>query len=869
MTTPGIGDIVYLASALIKVTPTVVQTYPDTPSQYSADLKVIGDPGGWDLSALAGPSGPAGNALFCLRNAYDVDPTRPIVNSPAQLPTDLTNTAADIGLYWPIDTLDAYGHVVMTNVYVWYGTDSGYAGGWRTLMTGSVGPPGPVPQVQVSVVNITPQTLPAYPDTTSFIATSGPTLQPSWVFNLAVPAGPVGPPGGAVGIHLAAFPDVDVTSTAPTDPSVLGFAGNLTTFEQPLWQPLAVNPAVLQTYSMPQSAFTPFIGVTQQALVGTFTIPPPGALPPVGPIPYDWTPIVWGHLSAGAASGQLSQQIGVQVLLNATWTGPGSPPAPGHGSIGGLWSGQLIGRGLGNRGGEVNIMPHYSTPGTAPTAAISPTNNMAVVAANTPATLSVCLWNDGHLGNYAFYPTSSPPPLTQLFVNIDHATTNTLTNLHNVTVALGNIPGEIKQTLQDAMDTVAAQLHGLHLPASVTQGVTTISDTIASDLAATLTNFESLLNSVASDLGLTGVADPITAVGDALSAVTATVSADTQTAIDTVGNALGLTGTGLTAGPVATLISDTHTALQTLATDLGLTGVTDLVASVQSGLRSLTGTIATGVQTSIDTVANLLGLPGTGNTPTAVADVIGELHTVLTAAATDLGLTQLPNPFTAVANQLATWQADFQAGLATLTSDIQHAVDQIANAFGVAGTGVSAATVTNALNTLQPALDDLAAELGLLSISNLVSELTAFTAPVTTPIQAAFDALTTALNAGVGHTRSEVIGILNNFQSALDGVGAALGMAAGATVDDIFTALADITGFVAGTIGTPVQNALNTLGALLGVSGAYAGLDAVLLKLEPLLGNRLSKFSTDAQLFIMVVPISPQPLTFIGVEGAP
>ena len=59
MATPGLGEIVYLASCAIQVGLEAVTTDPSTPNQYSADLKVMGD-SGMNLDALVGPAGDDG-----------------------------------------------------------------------------------------------------------------------------------------------------------------------------------------------------------------------------------------------------------------------------------------------------------------------------------------------------------------------------------------------------------------------------------------------------------------------------------------------------------------------------------------------------------------------------------------------------------------------------------------------------------------------------------------------------------------------------------------------------------------------------------------------------------------------------------------
>ena len=137
-------------------------------------------------------------------------------------------------------------------------------------------------------------------------------------------------------------------------------------------------------------AFTSFSGLSQRAAIGSFVLPAQ---------PFPWTPIVWGHI--GAFGLELSAdplQIGCEVLLGDPTTG------------------QQVGRGFGNTLGEVNIMPHYSTPGN-PTNAITPANGLAVVPANhtnpQQATIYVNLYNDGAEGIYTFNPVDA-----QVFVQV-------------------------------------------------------------------------------------------------------------------------------------------------------------------------------------------------------------------------------------------------------------------------------------------------------------------------------------------------------------------------------------------------------------------------------------------------------------------
>jgi hypothetical protein len=359
-----IGSLIYLASYLLRLTLSAEVTPPDTPNMYSAKAEIMADQGDMNLDPLVGPQGFPGRAQFQLRRQ-----TLPVVSNPDELPDNLTNTDTDIGKYWQIAEISE-GVIVGLLCYVWYGTS------WRVFQIGTTGAPGPVPDITPNVELIPPQPAPTYPDTTSYISTSGTTMEPSWVYGLAVPAGPTGPI-----TPLYTFPDVDEQSITPVAGDILACSGEYTDSGLAIWKPLSRTQFATQFYSMPESAFSHYSGVSQRAPIGSFAFPPQ---------PFPWTPIVWGHIGAGGANLSLTPlKIGCEVLL-------GDPS-----------TGTLISRGLGNGLSEVNIMPHYSGSSNV-NQAITPINGYAVVPANhtSPAqgTVYVNLWNDGQLGVYDFNP---------------------------------------------------------------------------------------------------------------------------------------------------------------------------------------------------------------------------------------------------------------------------------------------------------------------------------------------------------------------------------------------------------------------------------------------------------------------------------
>lgn len=369
-----LGSMAWLAQYVIDVHVKAQQTFPDTPNMYSADLHVVGDQGGMDLSALTGRRGRDGQVLFQTRLQRT-----PIITDPADLPV-LKNTPYDIGKYWLIDELDANGHVIGQWAWMWYGTN------YRKLMCGTVGDPGPVPAIEPHVTLIEPQEDPTYPDTTSHMSTSGTHQAPSWNFNLAVPAGPPGPVG-----RVADMPDVDL-SPPPAVNTLLACSGRYTAAGEAIFEPISLRNYMPRPYSVPEAAFTEFIGVTQQAGIGSFTIEDPG---------YDWTPVVWGHIGGPLTT---MQPPGIPVTVQQL---TGAPFKVGcQALLGDATAGTMVAKGKGNLLGHVNVMPHYSTPDNL-AQNITPTNGYAVVKAGASAaerTLHFNLWNDGFFGAYHFRP---------------------------------------------------------------------------------------------------------------------------------------------------------------------------------------------------------------------------------------------------------------------------------------------------------------------------------------------------------------------------------------------------------------------------------------------------------------------------------
>jgi hypothetical protein len=380
MTTATVGDTSFLANYLINTRVYGVVVPGNSEPEFYATYEIQGDQGTLFLAAVVGADGEAGQDAIALH--IQTDP----YDSPDDLPHTLTNTPADIGKYWVMDDVNADGDIIGSSMYVWFGTS------WRRLMLGSPGPPGPVPIITPTVDLVDPEV------EGSDVDVSGTPTHPDWALHLAVPPGPQGP-----GAALALAPDVDFATNVPVPGDVLGFTGRYTTDTpaKAIWVPVSISQLIPSPYSMPENAFTSFSGISQRAAIGSFVIPPQ---------PFPWTPIVWGHI--GAFGIELSANpllIGCEVLLGSSTTG------------------HQIARGFGNSLGEVNIMPHYSTP-TTPSNALTPTNGVATVPPNhsNPAegTIYVNLYNDGAIGLYQFSPTDA-----QIFVMVVPVIDNALADV--------------------------------------------------------------------------------------------------------------------------------------------------------------------------------------------------------------------------------------------------------------------------------------------------------------------------------------------------------------------------------------------------------------------------------------------------------
>jgi hypothetical protein len=339
------------------------ETYAVVSQKPSGALSMQGEvgPGSANqyIEPLVGPEGAAGTSQFPLL----FEPV--LLESTDDLPTDLTNTAADIGRYYLIVSTDGDGNVTASAAYIWYGAQ------FRILPFGPQGPPGPYGIIapQVSLIGADETSLISVPDDDEGTASNPYRM----TMELSVPDGP---PGTAC--PLAHLTDVDVLSTLP-------FVGQFLAYDSvsELWTPQWVGDINPLPYTIPAAAFSSYVGISfaETVTVCTFAIPPQT---------FEWKPLVWGQVEMWELELSTSPlQIGIEVLLGS--------PNPEVGT--------LIARGFGNSvGGLVTISPHTSTP-SSPSAELTPTNGVGLVPANhtgTQGTIYVNLINDGVAAIYDF-----------------------------------------------------------------------------------------------------------------------------------------------------------------------------------------------------------------------------------------------------------------------------------------------------------------------------------------------------------------------------------------------------------------------------------------------------------------------------------
>jgi hypothetical protein len=345
----GVGDEVYLGSLVANLHFWGVVGDGETPPMVNGSFELSGTDGTVTLDALVGPQGVPGAPSPIVRMQYQDN-----FDEPSELPTNLTNTEADIGKAWWVGN----------TVYMWTGTT------YYEKQMGVPGPPGPVPNITFSTQIVPSGTVDSLAVPVDIVQ-SGTDLNPGVLIRFDADS-IRGPQGTASPLRGA--PDYD-NSVQPADGQAIVWNSQKQKFVPGSFDMLSVR-----MYSIPEANFNSYIGFGTRQLVGSFAVPPQ---------PFDWKPMVWGHIRAQGVDSNLLDgifTIGAEVTL------------------GDALSGQRIGRGFGNISNWTTIVPHFSTP-SAQATAVTPENGVAFVPAyhsGSQGTLYVSLFNDGAVGQYSF-----------------------------------------------------------------------------------------------------------------------------------------------------------------------------------------------------------------------------------------------------------------------------------------------------------------------------------------------------------------------------------------------------------------------------------------------------------------------------------
>lgn len=339
------GDAPYLGSVLAKLHFWGIVSDLDVPGGVTGSFELADKDGAVTLDALVGPRGPAGENAPIVKMQYQSS-----IDDPADLPQNLTDDPIDIGKAWWVGNI----------VYLWDGEL------FVQKQMGTQGPPGPLPNITPVVQLLNPDD----PNLTSEIEVTGTAANPTWLMKLKAPRGPQGD-------------NATIRDATDYDDSTPPAIGQVIAWNGADYAPQDSNLLVPRFFTVPESAFSNFTGLSTRRQIGTFQIPP---------MPFDYVPIVQGHIRAtGIELDADPFIIGAEIR------------------VGDSESGALVGRGFGNISTWTTIIPHASWPGS-PNTAITPDNGVGVIqgySSGPASTLYVNLFNDGLAGFYAFNKTNA------------------------------------------------------------------------------------------------------------------------------------------------------------------------------------------------------------------------------------------------------------------------------------------------------------------------------------------------------------------------------------------------------------------------------------------------------------------------------
>lgn len=364
MTQPlQIGDKLFLGQFLAQISAFGVISDLDTPDQVEFSIEGFGNNAVLSMGVIQGEPGPPGD------NAPLGSLQFPILDSTADLPSNLTDDPVDIGKYWIVRVFDVDANEIGSNWAMWDGSD------FEIFKEGTPGEVGPVPKVTPVFHLVQAADITSWSSTDQGngyrITKTGTDYSPTWTIevNREILRGPAGS-GSAWSLYTT---------------------GSETVGDIPVWNGshfVATAPEVIGTkfFTYPEGHFTSnALAIGTRVPIGTALIPP---------IDHDVVVDVGGHFRLTGVEGDTTPFIiGIEVRLgNAT-------------------SGQVVARGFGNITGYVNLSAHASEGVSGKqNDAITPDNGRGVIPANStgaPATLYVNAFNEGAAGIYSFDATAA------------------------------------------------------------------------------------------------------------------------------------------------------------------------------------------------------------------------------------------------------------------------------------------------------------------------------------------------------------------------------------------------------------------------------------------------------------------------------
>lgn len=281
--------------------------------------------------------------------------------------------------------------------------------------------------------------------------------------------------------------------------------------------------------------------------------------------------------------------------------------------------------------------------------------------------------------------------------------------------------------------------------------------------------------------------------------------------IDSVSNALGVSGSGLS-------IADLEDALTNLAS---LPGQVQAIQSTLQMWQILGSTVGATVGDLVDTIASALGLTGVGH---LVSDLVAPLGTLVSNVAS--ALDQLASLISGVSGSVI---GDVSSAINSATTDVQDVIDGVYQAIhGGTSTGNAPSTVKTSLTAIPGAnlVGSVASSLisGVLDIAT-IPDLAA--SKITSGVFATslIPDITTAMSSALSTVVSQIAALISGVSGSVIGdVSTAINdasAAASGAATDISTLITNAGESAIGAVGTAISSTASDITSLIsGVTGA-------------------------------------------------